>query len=66
MNSVRLIIKLEILTCSNELNVRVGGVIIPKGWKTQIHFPSILQLAKKGSGLAALGSNVLTLIAAGV
>lgn len=66
MNSVRLIIKLEILTCSNKLNVKREGVIIPKGWKTRIHFPSILQLGKKGSRLAALGSNVLTLIAAEV
>lgn len=61
MNSVRLIIKLEILTCSNELNVKGGGdMIIPKGWKTQIHFLSILELGKKGSRLAALGSSALT------
>lgn len=31
MNSVRLIIKLEILTCSNELNVKGGGRDNSKG-----------------------------------
>lgn len=65
MNSLRLIIKFEILTRANEPDVK-GGRVTPKGWKPRVPFPFLFIAREKGSGLGARGSNALPFTAAEV